>query len=65
MQLEEVRNRERKAFLEQGLITSGKTQLQAAVDMRGTCEGMCSEYEIEFREFTREIHPFEAVCTPI
>lgn len=47
--------------MEQGLITSGKTQLDAAIDMRGSCEGMCSEYEMEFREFTKEIHPFEAV----
>ena len=30
--------------------------------MRGTCERMCSDYEREFREYTREVHPFESVC---
>lgn len=60
-QLEEARIKERKAFIEQGLITSGKTDLDAAIDLRGTCERMCSEYETEFREYTKEIHPFEAV----
>ncbi|WVF72644.1 hypothetical protein IAT40_007462 [Kwoniella sp. CBS 6097] len=59
-ELEEMRIKERKAFEQQGLIKVGKTELGDAVDMRGTCEGMCSEYEREFREYTREIHPFEA-----
>ncbi|EJT51638.1 hypothetical protein A1Q1_07050 [Trichosporon asahii var. asahii CBS 2479] len=59
-ELEEARIKERKAFIEQGLITSGKTDLDAAIDLRGTCERMCSEYETEFREYTKEIHPFEA-----
>ncbi|WVQ99863.1 hypothetical protein IAU59_007006 [Kwoniella sp. CBS 9459] len=59
-ELEEMRIKERKAFEQQGLIKVGKTQLGDAVDMRGTCERMCSEYEREFREYTREIHPFEA-----
>ena len=39
----------------------GRIELDEAVDMKGTCERMCSEYEREFREYTREIHPFEAV----
>ncbi|WRT68245.1 uncharacterized protein IL334_005221 [Kwoniella shivajii] len=60
-QLEEMRIKERKAFEEQGLIKVGKTQLGDAVDMRGTCEMMCSEYEREFREYTREVHPFEKI----
>ncbi|KAL1408742.1 actin cytoskeleton and mitosis protein [Vanrija albida] len=60
-ELEAARAEERKAFLEQGLISSGKTTLGDAVDMRGTCEDMCPEYEREFREYTREIHPFEAL----
>ncbi|OCF38763.1 hypothetical protein I317_07444 [Kwoniella heveanensis CBS 569] len=59
-ELEEMRIKERKAFEQQGLIKVGKTELGDAVDMRGTCERMCSEYEREFREYTREIHPFEA-----
>ena len=29
--------------------------------MRGTCEGMCAPYEIEFREYTSDISPLEAV----
>ncbi|WWD02476.1 hypothetical protein V865_000516 [Kwoniella europaea PYCC6329] len=58
-QLEEMRIKERKAFEQQGLIKVGKTELGDAVDMRGTCEMMCSEYEREFREYTREVHPFE------
>ncbi|WWC71700.1 uncharacterized protein I206_105658 [Kwoniella pini CBS 10737] len=58
-ELEEMRIKERKAFEAQGLIKVGKTQLGDAVDMRGTCETMCSEYEREFRDFTREVHPFE------
>ncbi|WWC90845.1 uncharacterized protein L201_005782 [Kwoniella dendrophila CBS 6074] len=58
-QLEEMRIKERKAFEDQGLIKVGKTTLGDAVDMRGTCEKMCSEYEREFREYTREVHPFE------
>ena len=48
-------------FEQQGLIKSGKIELDEAVDMRGTCERMCSDYEREFREYTREIHPFESV----
>ncbi|WVR07384.1 hypothetical protein IAU60_004425 [Kwoniella sp. DSM 27419] len=59
-ELEEMRIKERKVFEQQGLIKVGKTELGDAVDMRGTCERMCSEYEREFREYTREIHPFEA-----
>ena len=51
-------------FEEQGLIKTGKIELGEAVDMRGTCERMCSDYEREFREYTREIHPFEAVYLP-
>ena len=31
--------------------------------MRGTCEGMCAEYEREFRDYTSEVHPLEAVST--
>lgn len=61
-QLEEARTRERRAYENQGLITAGKTELGEAVDMRGTCERMCSDYEAEFREFTGEVHPLEAVC---
>jgi len=61
-QLEAARIKQREEFIKQGLITSGQTELGAAIDLRGTCEGMCNEYEIEFREFTKEIHPFEAVC---
>ena len=57
-----MRARERKVFEDQGLIKTGKIELEEAVDMRGTCERMCSEYERRFREFTREIHPFEYVC---
>ncbi|ORX38670.1 SAC3/GANP/Nin1/mts3/eIF-3 p25 family-domain-containing protein [Kockovaella imperatae] len=59
-ELEESRTKERKAFEAQGLIKVGKTELGDAVDMKGTCEQMCSDYEREFREYTREIHPFEA-----
>ncbi|CAK9782810.1 hypothetical protein CC85DRAFT_312724 [Cutaneotrichosporon oleaginosum] len=59
-ELEEARVREREAFIQQGKITSGQTDLTGAVDLRGTCEDMCSLYEREFREYTREIHPFEA-----
>ncbi|KAK8854914.1 hypothetical protein IAR55_003653 [Kwoniella newhampshirensis] len=59
-ELEEMRIKERRAFEQQGLIKVGKTELGDAVDMRGTCERMCSEYEKEFREYTREVHPFEA-----
>ena len=59
--MEEARIRERKGFEQQGLIRAGKTELGEAVDMRGTCERMCSEYEAEFREFTGEVHPLEAV----
>ncbi|BEJ12802.1 hypothetical protein CspHIS471_0212620 [Cutaneotrichosporon sp. HIS471] len=59
-ELEEARIREREEFVSQGKITSGQTDLTAAIDLRGTCEDMCSEYEREFREYTREIHPFEA-----
>jgi hypothetical protein len=60
-QLEETRIKERKGFEQQGLIKVGKTELGDAVDMRGTCERMCSDYEREFREWTREVHPFERV----
>lgn len=56
-----MRSEERKAFEQQGLIRSGKTELHEAVDMRGTCEAMCSDYEREFREWTREVHPFERI----
>ena len=56
-----MRARQRKAFEQEGLIKVGKTELGDAIDMRGTCETMCSEYEREFREYTREVHPFEAV----
>ncbi|GMK59099.1 hypothetical protein CspeluHIS016_0701140 [Cutaneotrichosporon spelunceum] len=59
-ELEEARINEREAFVAQGKITSGQTDLLSAIDLRGTCEDMCSEYEREFREYTREIHPFEA-----
>ncbi|WWD18937.1 hypothetical protein CI109_103393 [Kwoniella shandongensis] len=59
-ELEEMRSKERKVFEAQGLIKVGKTELGDAVDMRGTCQRMCSEYEKEFREYTREVHPFEA-----
>ncbi|KAL7423449.1 actin cytoskeleton and mitosis protein [Cryptotrichosporon argae] len=59
-ELEEARAKERGAFEAQGLVQSGKTELGSAVDMRGTCEAMCCEYEREFREYTKEIHPFEA-----
>nr|XP_018261336.1 uncharacterized protein I303_05773 [Kwoniella dejecticola CBS 10117]OBR83494.1 hypothetical protein I303_05773 [Kwoniella dejecticola CBS 10117] len=62
-ELEEMRIKERKAFEAQGLIKVGKTQLGDAVDMRGTCETMCSEYEREFRDFTREVHPFERLVS--
>lgn len=60
-----MRAKERKVFEEQGLIKTGKIELDEAVDMRGTCERMCSEYEREFREYTREIHPFESVSSPL
>jgi hypothetical protein len=62
VQLDALRSKQRAAFIQQGLLTSGQTDLGAAIDLRGTCERMCSEYETEFREFTKEIHPFEAVC---
>ncbi|RXK40216.1 hypothetical protein M231_02490 [Tremella mesenterica] len=59
-ELEEMRAKQRKAFEQSGQIKTGKIELEDAVDMRGTCETMCSEYEREFREYTREVHPFEA-----
>ncbi|WVN90162.1 uncharacterized protein L203_105398 [Cryptococcus depauperatus CBS 7841] len=59
-ELEELRQEERRDYERQGLIKVGKTELEDAVEMRGTCEKMCSDYEREFREYTREIHPFEA-----
>ncbi|ODO06556.1 hypothetical protein I350_03911 [Cryptococcus amylolentus CBS 6273] len=59
-ELEELRQHERKAFEQKGLIKVGKTELEDAVDLRGTCERMCSDYEREFREWTREVNPFEA-----
>ncbi|TYJ54021.1 hypothetical protein B9479_005355 [Cryptococcus floricola] len=58
--LEQLRQHERKAFEQKGLIKVGKTELEDAVDLRGTCESMCSDYEREFREWTREVHPFES-----
>ncbi|WVQ74756.1 hypothetical protein IAR50_004361 [Cryptococcus sp. DSM 104548] len=59
-ELEELRQHERKAFEQKGLIKVGKTELEDAVDLRGTCEKMCSDYEREFREWTREVNPFES-----
>lgn len=29
--------------------------------MRGTCEQMCADFEMEFREYTGEVNPLEAV----
>ena len=60
-ELEETRILERKRFEEQGLITAGKTELGDAVEMKGACEDMCSEYERETREFRGEIGQFERV----
>ena len=60
--LEEARAKERKAFEAQGLINSGKTELTDAVEMKGTCERMCSPFEIETRNVRMEVHPFERVC---
>ncbi len=51
VQLEEMRSEERKAFEQQGLIRSDKTELHEAVDMRGTCQACAAtDYEREFRE---------------
>jgi hypothetical protein len=61
-QLEDARAKERQAFEAQGLINSGKTELGDAVDMRGTCETMCSPFEMETRNIRMEVHPFERVC---
>jgi hypothetical protein len=33
--------------------------------MRGTCERMCTDYEVENRDFTKEVHPFEAVSLAV
>jgi hypothetical protein len=59
--LEDARAKERQAFEAQGLINSGKTELGDAVDMRGTCETMCSPFEMETRNIRMEVHPFERV----
>ncbi|WVQ82032.1 hypothetical protein IAT38_004160 [Cryptococcus sp. DSM 104549] len=59
-ELEAARQKELKAAEQNGSIRLGKTQLEDAVDLRGTCEGMCCEYEMEFRESTQDVHPFEA-----
>jgi hypothetical protein len=56
-----LRVKEREAFENRGLIKTGKTELGDAVDMRGSCLRMCSDYEREFREYTREVHQFEEV----
>lgn len=60
-ELEDARAKERQAFEAQGLINSGKTELGDAVDMRGTCETMCSPFEMETRNIRMEVHPFERV----
>jgi hypothetical protein len=60
-QLEAERGRLRADYVRRGLINDGQTALDGAIDLRGECEGMCTEYEMEFREFTKEIHPFEQV----
>jgi hypothetical protein len=50
--LEVARSVEREAYL-----ASGGGQ----VAMRGTCTGMCAAFEMEFREYTGEVNPLEAV----
>lgn len=45
------------------MLNDGRADLDAAVDLRGTCERMCSEQEIRTRERTMEVHPFEAVSS--
>lgn len=61
-ELEEARAKEVQQYhAQQRLVRDGKLELEDAVEMRGTCEKMCSDYEREFREWTREVHPFEAV----
>ncbi|KAE8542713.1 hypothetical protein D1P53_001495 [Cryptococcus gattii VGV] len=60
-ELEEARAKEVQQYhAQQRLVRDGKLELEDAVEMRGTCEKMCSDYEREFREWTREVHPFEA-----
>ncbi|OXG49344.1 nuclear export factor [Cryptococcus neoformans] len=60
-ELEEARAKEvQQHHAQQRLVRDGKVELEDAVEMRGTCEKMCSDYEREFREWTREVHPFEA-----
>jgi hypothetical protein len=59
--LEAKRTEERRKLESEGAINSGQTDLQDAVDVRGTCEAKCSEFEAAFREFTGEINPLEKV----
>lgn len=60
--LEAARTIERERFERQGLINIGQTELDDAVDMRGTCETMCCEYEQAKRVFTLNVNPLERVC---
>ncbi|ORY35387.1 SAC3/GANP/Nin1/mts3/eIF-3 p25 family-domain-containing protein [Naematelia encephala] len=57
--LDDARQAERQAYEERGLITSGKTELENAVDLQGTCERMCSRHEYDTRIIRHGHSPFE------
>ncbi|KAF8594695.1 hypothetical protein BDV93DRAFT_529140 [Ceratobasidium sp. AG-I] len=61
-ELIQLRAAERKAAEEYGILSSGKTRLEEAKDLVGTCPGMISEYQYYWRKLRyTNIHSLEKV----
>ncbi|KAG8734831.1 hypothetical protein FRC10_011386 [Ceratobasidium sp. 414] len=59
-ELTQLRTAERKEAEQEGILSSGKTRLEEAKDLVGTCPGMISEYQYYWRKLRyNNIHSLE------